>query len=338
MVKVAVTEHEHRKAEQVFSGSVEDGLECLCMPANETALAEAIRTRQVSHVIVGVEAYSGSLYEALPAGGVIARFGVGHDGVNKPLATERSLLCTNTPGVLDDSVAEHAVNLLLAAARHTATLAASMKAGQWSPALGSELKGKTLAIIGCGAIGQRVARRAAVGLGMKVIGCEKQDVDVARMQREFGFTTVINSFEQAVAQADFVSFHIPSLPETYHFLDRKRLALLPARCWLVNTARGALVDEIALFDALAGGTIAGAALDVYEREPYEPAMTEKDLRKLNNVIMTPHVGSSTREACERMARRALQNIRLAEAGRYEEMDLLNPDVLPAIQKLRRTTS
>ena len=301
-------------------------------------MAGVIRARQVSHVIIGVESYSGPLYEALPVGGVIARFGLGHDGVNKPLATERSLLCTNTPGVLDDSVAEHAVNLLLAAARHTTTLPAEMKAGKWSPQLGCELKGKTLAIIGCGAIGQRVARIAAHGLGMRVVGCETRDVDAGQMQREFGFASVTKSFEQAVAEVDFVSLHIPSLPETCHFLDRKRLVLLPARCWLVNTARGALVDEIALFDALAGGTIAGAALDVYEREPYEPAMTEKDLRKLNNVIMTPHVGSSTREACERMARRALQNIRLAEAGRYEEMDLLNPDVLPAIQKLRRTTS
>jgi len=157
------------------------------------------------------------------------------------------------------------------------------------------------------------------------------------MQRESGFATVIKSFEEAVAQADFVSLHIPSLPETYHFLNRTRLALLPRRCWLVNTARGALVDEIPLFEALANGTIAGAALDVYEHEPYQPAAPGKDLRKLENVIMTPHVGSSTQEACERMARRALRNIRLAEAGRYEEMDLLNPEVLPAIKKLRRTT-
>jgi phosphoglycerate dehydrogenase-like enzyme len=117
------------------------------------------------------------------------------------------------------------------------------------------------------------------------------------------------------------------LPETRHFLSVERLALLPAGCWVVNTARGALVDEAALFDALTGGRIAGAALDVFEREPYEPVAPGKDLRTLANVIMTPHISSSTREACDRMASRALKNILLAEAGKYAEMDLLNREVL-----------
>jgi phosphoglycerate dehydrogenase-like enzyme len=189
------------------------------------------------------------------------------------------------------------------------------------------LKGKTLAIIGCGAIGRRVAQIAARGLGMKVIGCEVLDLDVKRMQREFGFSTVVKSFAEAVGAADFVSLHIPSVPVTRHFLSRERLDLLPAGCWILNTARGALVDELALFDALAHGRLAGAALDVFEREPYQPFAAGKDLRTLPNVIMTPHISSSTREACDRMAERALRNIRLAEAGKHDEMDLLNPEVL-----------
>lgn len=335
---IGVTELEFRKAEPIFTRAAEGAVSCVAVPPDEKSLARAVRSTGARHVILGVEQYAGPLYESLPAGGVIARFGVGHDGVDKALATAKGLLCTNTPGALDDSVAEHAMNLLLAAARHTVTVAADLRGGRWTPLVGGELQGKTLAVIGCGAIGRRVARIAAHGLGMKVIGCEVSDVDVQQLKREFGFASVLKTYDEAVREADFVSLHIPSLPETRHFLNRTRLAALPARCWVVNTARGALVDEVALYDALASGKINGAALDVFEREPYEPAVTGKDLRMLPNVIMTPHVGSSTREACERMARRALQNIQLAEAGRYTEMDLLNLDVLAKLEGLNKTNS
>jgi phosphoglycerate dehydrogenase-like enzyme len=338
MVRIAVTELEFRKAEAIFTQAAEEGLACVSVAAEEESLAASVHSSGARHIIIGVERYMGPLYEALSAGGVIARFGVGHDGVDKPLATTKGLLCTNTPGTLDDSVAEHALNLLLAAARHTVTVGAELRAGRWSPQLGGELQGKTLAVIGCGAIGRRVAQVAARGLGMKVIGCEVANVNVEQLQREFGFTAVVKKFEEAVREADFVSIHIPSVPQTRHFLNGARLASLPTRCWVVNTARGALVDEVALFDALAASKLAGAALDVFEREPYEPAVAGKDLRTLLNVVLTPHVGSSTREACERMARRALQNIRLAEAGRFVEMDLLNRDVLAKLDGLKRTKS
>jgi phosphoglycerate dehydrogenase-like enzyme len=252
---------------------------------------------------------------------------VGHDGVDKAQATARGLLCANTPGALDDSVAEHTINLLFAAARATVSQAARLRAGEWAPQMGFELKGKTLAVIGCGAIGRRVGQIAARGLGMTVVGCEVAELDVHRMRQEFGFASVVKDFTQAVKGAQFVSLHIPSLPQTRHFLNGERLRLLPADCWLVNTARGAVVDEAALFDALASGRLGGAALDVFEREPYGPAVPGKDLRALEDVIMTPHISSSTREACDRMAGRALRNIQLAEARKFGEMDLLNPEVL-----------
>ncbi len=327
MVRVAVTELEFRKAEALFTGAAGEGCDCVGVPAEEAALAAAIRSGSIRHVVVGVERYGGPLYQALSKGGVIARFGVGHDGVDKAQATARGLLCTNTPGALDDSVAEHTINLLFAAARHTVAQAAGLRAGSWSPQMGAELNGKTLAVIGCGAIGRRVAQIAARGLDMRVVGCEVADLDVKRMQQEFGFATVVKDFGAAIRGADFVSLHIPSLAATRHFLNRERLGLLAARCWIVNTARGALVDEVALFDALAGGRLGGAALDVFEREPYGPVAPGKDLRTLPNVIMTPHISSSTREACARMASRALRNIRLAEAGEYGQMDLLNPEVV-----------
>jgi phosphoglycerate dehydrogenase-like enzyme len=325
MVKVAVTELEYRKAEALFARAA--SCDCVCAPAAEASLAAAIRAGGIRHAIIGVEKYGGALYEALSEGGVIARFGVGHDGVDKAQATAHGLLCTNTPGALDDSVAEHTINLLFAAVRQTVAQAARLRAGEWAPQMGSELKGKTLAVIGCGAIGRRVGQIAAHGLGMKVVGCEVAALDVNRMQREFGFSTVVKDFGEAVKGVDFLSLHIPSLPETRHFLNRERLGLLSAGCWVMNTARGALVDEAALFEALAQGRLAGAALDVFEREPYAPGVAGKDLRSLANVIMTPHISSSTREACDRMASRALQNIGLAEKGKPDEMDLLNREVL-----------
>ena len=170
MVRVAVTELEFRKAEALFAHAAKEGCDCVSAPAEEAALAAAIRAGGIRHAIIGVEKYSGALYQVLSVGAVIARFGVGHDGVDKAQATARGLLCINTPGALDDSVAEHTINLLFTAARGTVEQAARLRAGEWVPRMGSELKGKTLAVIGCGAIGRRVAQIAAQGLGMKVIG------------------------------------------------------------------------------------------------------------------------------------------------------------------------
>ena len=297
MIKVAVTELEYRKAEGVFTAAAGDGIECVSAPSDEAGLAGLIRE---------------------------ARFGVGHDGIDKALATRQGLMCTNTPGVLDDSVAEHAVALMLAAARHVPAVARATVEGRWSPIVGRELKGKTLAVIGCGAIGRRVAQIAARGLGMRVVGCEVAEVDAGLLKERYGVERVCKEFAEAVREADYVSLHIPALPATAHFMSAERLGRLADHAWLINTARGAVVDEAAVYDALAAGKLGGAALDVFEREPYEPVAAGKDLRVLKNVILTPHVGSSTQEACDRMAAEALRNIRLACAGKYEEMNLLNP--------------
>ncbi|HSW46873.1 MAG TPA: NAD(P)-dependent oxidoreductase [Phycisphaerae bacterium] len=326
MIKVAVTELEYRKAQSVFSAASKDGIECLPAPTADADLAAFVRKQGAQHVIVGVDVYAGPLYDALPRGGVIARFGVGHDGVNKELATQNGLFCTNTPGVLDDSVAELAIALMLIAARHMAAVTRTTADGQWTPRVGRELLGKTLAIIGCGAIGRRVAQIAARGLGMNVVGCEPAQIDARAMSERFGFTRICKDFAESVAGADYVSLHIPSLPATAHFMNADRLARIAPQTWLVNTARGAVVDEAALYDALAAGRLGGAALDVFEREPYQPVQPGKDLRTLNNVVMTPHVGSSTQEACDRMAAAALNNIRLACAGQLDGLNLLNPAV------------
>jgi phosphoglycerate dehydrogenase-like enzyme len=250
---------------------------------------------------------------------VLARFGVGFDGLDLARATAAGLYCTNTPGVLDRSVAEHTLALALAAARNVC--------GREDRVVGTELAGLKLAVIGCGAIGCRVAEIAARGFGMRVTGCEVRDVDAAAMKREHGFESVVEAFASAVAGADFVSLHLPLTEATRGFINARRLGTLQPEAWLINTARGGLVDEPALHAALSAGRLAGAALDVTVHEPYEPAAPGADLRALPNAIMTPHVGSSTVQACRRMAGRALENVLLARSGKHSQMNLLNPEVL-----------
>jgi phosphoglycerate dehydrogenase-like enzyme len=321
--RVLVTEPEYRKAERSFAAASE--LDCLEAPDLEADLAAAILDVHAAHVIVGPRTYGGSLYEALRPGSVIARFGVGHDGIDKARATAAGLLCTNTPGVLNQSVAEHTMLLVGAAARNLLPLSTAMVRHVWEPVLGQQLEGARLAIIGCGGIGRSVARIAVLGYGMRVIGCVRPDTQVpAALQH---FHEVTNDFAIAVRDADFVSLHMAATRDNLHWLNAERLASFNARSWLINTARGWMIDETALFAALAGRRLAGAALDVFAREPYEPLDGRADLRELPNVILTPHVGSNTATANRRMAERALQNIVLAERRAFAQMDLVNPEVL-----------
>ena len=320
---VLVTDAEYRKGEPCFTAA--SALDCRPAPADEHELAAAIRHAHARYVIVGGRPYTGPLYEALPVFGVIARFGVGHDGIDKDRATAAELLCTNTPEVLDRSVAEHTMLLVGAAARNLSSALASTTRGAWNSSPGHDLHGKTLVVIGCGGIGRAVARIAALGYGMRVIGCTRPGVPAPSGLEHF--ERVTNDFADAVRDADFVSLHMPARPDTIRFLNRERLAQLSRRTWLINTARGAVVDEAALYESLAGGRLAGAALDVFAREPYVPSEGSGDLRTLPNVIVTPHIGSNTVEANLRMADRALQNIHFAMAGQFGRMDLVNRDAL-----------
>jgi lactate dehydrogenase-like 2-hydroxyacid dehydrogenase len=321
LVIVLVTETEFRRAPEVFESAA---AQCIATAADEDTLATAVAQHGARYVIVGSVKYEGRLYDALPRGGVIARFGVGHDGIDKQKATAAGVFCTNTPGVLDESVAELAILLMLAGARRLAALTSEMRSGEWAlgPA-GIELRGKTLAVIGGGRIGQATARIASLGFGMRTIACRRTPGTGVTTP----FAMVTDDFRAAVADADFVSLHINAEPANHHFIDSNRLAFMPPRAWLINTARGSVVDEIALYDALTSDRLAGAALDVFDREPYVPADATHDLRALSNVVMVPHVGSHTREANRGMAERALQNIMLAEAGDYRRMDVVNRQVL-----------
>jgi len=325
MPVICVTEIEYRKAEAVFESC--DFAECIPVSADESALAKTIAEKQAFGAVLGVDRYVGPLYRTLPRGGIIARFGVGHDGVDKAKATAAGVIVTNTPGVLDQSVAEHAVFLMGALARRIAAFDAEARQGTWQGGLGIELAGRTLLILGCGKIGCRMAKIASAGLGMRVIGYDAADLDVEQLKRRWGFALLCGSLPEALAEADVISIHLPATDATRHLVNREFLQQLKGGCLLVNTARGSIVDESALYEALVSGRVAGAALDVFENEPYEPTEAAKDLRRLSRVIMTPHVASATIQACDRMARRALANVKACLDKRYDELDLLNPDVL-----------
>ena len=159
---------------------------------------------------------------------------------------------------------------------------------------------------------------------MRVIGIRRSSPSAAH---DADFQSITPDFAAGVREAHYVSLHMTADAPNRRFINADRLAMLRPDAWLINTGRGALVDEQALYDALVARRIAGAALDVFEREPYVPGDPAMDFRSLDNVVLTPHVGSHTHEANRGMAERALQNIRLAEAARFSEMDLLNPEVL-----------
>jgi len=226
----------------------------------------------------------------------VVRAGVGVDNIDVPAATRRGVIVMNTPSGNTVSAAEHTIALLLAVARHVPAADASMKAGKWDRGkfLGTQVAGKTLGVIGLGRIGREVARRA-VGLDMKVIGFDP--LVTPEKAAEFGIKAVANR-DELLPRCDFLTLHIPLLADTKDFISARELALLPTGARLLNVARGGVVNEKALADALTSGRIAGAGLDVFEQEPM-PA--DSPLLKAPNVVLTPHLGASTVEAQEAVA-------------------------------------
>ena len=318
---VIVTELEYGKGLEVFR--TVDDIEIIKSSFSEESLADLVREKKAFAVVLGVDRYTDALYESLPEGGVIARFGVGYDGVDLDRAREKKLLVTNTPGVLEDAVAEQAVFLAGALLRKIIPLDRNMRNGKWASELGNELKGKVWAVIGLGKIGRKVSRIASFGFGAKVFACEKYAPgNLEELKDSCGVERISSDYFEVAPCADILSLHLPPVEETRNYIDAEKTKVLKKGSILINNARGALIDEEALYDSLEGGNLAGAALDVYQKEPYQPVCTTKDLRKLPNVILTPHTASSTKEACRRMAERVVQNIRYAINKEYHNMDLV----------------
>jgi glyoxylate reductase len=235
---------------------------------------------------------------------IVANLAVGYDNVDVAAAAERGVVVTNTPDVLTEATADLAWALLLAAARRVVTGDALVRSGAWagwSPTqlLGLPVSGRTMGIVGLGAIGTAVARRAR-GFGMPVLYHARRHHEEA--ERELGARRV--PLDELLATADVVSVHTPLTAETRYLLDAAALAAMKPSAILVNTARGPVVDEAALLDALRHRRIAAAGLDVYEREPAVTA----GLAALDNVVLLPHLGSATTTARAAMVRGCCDNI------------------------------
>jgi glyoxylate reductase len=263
------------------------------------------------------------LERAGPGLRVVANFAVGFDNLDLEACTARGVLATNTPDVVTEATADLAWALLLAAARRVAGGDRFLRARTpwiWGPEffLGFEVHGKTLGVIGLGRIGQAVARRAA-GFGMPVLYTARRRLDP---EREAALGVAWRELDQLLAEADFVSIHTGLSPATHHLIGPERLARMKPTAVLVNTARGPIVDEAALAEALRAGRLGAAGLDVFEREPeVHPALLE-----LDNVTIVPHLGTSTLETRVAMGMMAADNLLAALEGRRPP-NLLNPEAL-----------
>jgi lactate dehydrogenase-like 2-hydroxyacid dehydrogenase len=245
---------------------------------------------------------------------LIGNFGVGFNHVDLEAAKARGLVVTNTPEVLTDATADLAMTLLLSVARRAGEGERHLRSASWSGwrpthMMGTQVTGKTLGLVGLGRIGREVARRAHHGFQMRVLFFDPfpPDEDVVRSLGAEPRATV----EEVLQDSDFVSIHCPATAENRHLINAERLARMRSDAFLVNTARGDIVDEAALVSALQSGQIAGAGLDVYEQEPrVSPGLLDRE-----NVVLLPHLGSATIETRVAMGLRVLENAEAFFAGK-----------------------
>lgn len=230
---------------------------------------------------------------------VISRYGAGYDRVDIKAAKEKGILVTNTPGVNAEAVGELAFSLILSTARKIPFLNQSTQNGQWIRSTGMELKGKTIGIMGLGAIGKVVAR-CAKGFEMKVIAYDPFINEEYCKQNQIGVCT----FDEVVEQADVISLHLPLNDSTKHLIGKDAISRMKPGAILINTSRGGIIDEEAAYHALKANKLGGLGLDAFEIEP----PTNSPLFGLNNVVVTPHTGAHTREATDNMANVSIKNL------------------------------
>ncbi len=245
---------------------------------------------------------------------ILANYGVGFAHIDTAAAKHHGIAVTNTPDVLSECTADIAMTLMLMVARRAGEGERELRAGEWAGwrpthMIGTKVSGATLGIIGFGRIGQAMAQRAHFGFGMKVLVQNRSAVPVEVLQQ---FNAVqVSAIDELLPQCDFVSLHCPGGAANRHLINARRLDLMRPGAFLINTARGEVVDEYALAQALWFGTIGGAGLDVFEREPQVP----QELLDADNLVLLPHLGSATRETREAMGFRVLDNLTAFFDGR-----------------------
>ena len=259
--------------------------------------------------------------DAAPSVKIFANYAAGFNNIDLAETKKRGVIATNTPGVSSVAVAEHAVALMFALTTRLVEADAFTKKGKykgWSPMsfIGSDMTGKTIGLIGVGSIGYEVARMLVTGFGVSIVYYDV--VPNQKIESAFGAQRC-DRVEDVLQRADIVSLHVPLLDSTHHLINERSLKMMKPTAFLVNTSRGPVVDEKALVGALKNGTIAGAALDVFENEP----KLAPGLAKLANVVLTPHIASAREHARNEMARIAATNVIEVLEGRQPQ-NRVNP--------------
>jgi len=285
------------------------------VPLTPEQMQQVLRTTDIVLCTV-TDKLRAELFEGVVKTRLLANFGVGVNHIDRDAARRAGAQISNTPDVLTDDTADIALALILMTMRRLGEGERHLRSGAWSGwrpthLMGHSPHGKTLGIIGYGRIGRALARQATLALGMHVIWYSPRDprVDDATTAGPANAERV-ESVDALLARADVVSLHCPATPETRHLIDARRLAIMGSTSFLINTARGDIVDEYALTNAVRDGVIAGAGLDVYEWEPTVVA----ELRDMEKVVLLPHMGSGTIETRTAMGMRALANMDALVAG------------------------
>lgn len=276
-------------------------------PLTKPELIEVVSQKPYDAVLsLLTDQIDGEVFDAVPSAKIFANYAVGFNNFNMVDAKARGITLTNTPGMSADTVGEHTVAMLLALTSRIIEGDAYVRAGKytgWDPMLlmGTDLEDMTVAIVGGGRIGYRAAHILGKGFGMKIAYYDVQRNEQLEKDLDAVF---YENLDELLKVADIVSLHVPLLPSTHHLINAQRLSLMKPTAFIINTARGPVIDESALVEALRNKTIAGAGLDVFENEPaLAPGLTD-----LPNVVLTPHIASSTIKTRNQMAVRAATNI------------------------------
>ena len=277
------------------------------IPMSVSQMHEALRTADAFCPTVSDNVSAEVLSVDNLKAGIIGSYGVGFNHIDLEAARQRDLVVTNTPEVLTDCTADIAMTLMLMAARRAGEGERHVRNKEWTGwrpthMMGTKVTGKILGLIGMGRIARAMAHKAYHGFGMKIIFTDPYPPPpelISSLQAE-----PRDSAEDVLREADFVSLHCPGGKETYHLINRERLAIMKQGAFLINSARGDVVDQVALVEALKNGAIAGAGLDVFEGEPAVP----DELLSLDNVVLFPHLGSASRETRVAMGMRVVENL------------------------------
>ncbi len=277
----------------------------------------------VSAALAGSEPYTRKVFAAHPQLKVVARVGVGYDAVDVQAATDHGVVVTIAPGTNQHSVSEHCFMLMLALARNLMAQHPFIRDGQWPRQANQPLRGKTLGLVGLGRIGKSMTTRAHA-FGMKVIAYDPFPDTTFASENNVPFV----GLDDLLREADYVSLHLPAIPTTHRLIGAERLKLMKPTAFLINTARGAVVDEGALYEALRDKRIAGAGLDVFEEEPPRP---DNPILRLDNVVMTSHTAGVDTQSRDDMARKAAECIAALSRGDWPAECIVNPEVKAAFR-------